>query len=127
MTKSIGIIAVLLLSSASLFAAVPAKKVAEESKHNDIKVEALQKDLRVGISVDRSLKGKSFVTITDKNNNLVFEDFLTTKLAVEKAYNLSELDNGDYTIAVTSNDSVLKRTIHIYDEAGQKTYFFFEN
>ncbi|MDB5014451.1 MAG: hypothetical protein JWQ25_2653 [Daejeonella sp.] len=127
MKKSIGIIAVLLLSNASLFAAVPAEKFADESAHNVIKVEALHKDLRVGVSVDRSLKGKSFVTITDKNNNLVFEDFLTGKLAVEKAYNLSELENGDYTIAVTSNETVVKKTVHIYDEAGKKTYFFFEN
>lgn len=127
MKKSIGIIAVLLLSSASLFAAIPAEKVAEESAHNLIKVEALHKDLSVGISIDKSLKGKSFVTITDKNHNLVFEDFLTGKFAVEKAYNLSELENGDYIIAVTSNDAVVKRTIHIYDEAGKKTYFFFED
>jgi hypothetical protein len=87
----------------------------------------MRKDLRVGISVERSEKGKSFVKITDKNRNVVFEDYLTTKLTVEKAYNISELEIGDYTISVTSNGVVQKRVIHVYQEGNHKTYFFFED
>ena len=127
MKKSIGIIAVLLLSGASLFAAVPAKVIAEETTRNEIKVQPLRKDLRIGISVDRSIKGKSFVTITDKNKNVVFEDFLTSKSAIEKVYDITELEYGDYTIKVTSNDVVLIKTIHVYDIGGKKTYFFFQD
>ncbi len=126
MKKSIGIIAVLLLSSVSLFASVPTKAIARETVRNLIKVEPLRTDLRIGISVDRSIKGKSFVTITDKNRNVIFEDYLTTKSAIEKVYNISELAYGDYTIKVTSNDLVLTKTIHVYDEGGKKTYFFFQ-
>jgi len=127
MKKSIGIIAILLLSSASLFAAVPAKIIAEETTRNEIKVQPLRKDLRIGISVDRSVKGKSFVTIIDKNKKVIFEDFLTSKSTVEKVYNITELEYGDYTIKVTSNDVVLIKTIHVYDEGGKKTYFFFQD
>jgi len=127
MKKSIGIIAVLLLSSASIFAAVPANKIAEETNRNKIKVQPLRKDLRIGISVDRSIKGKSFVTITDKNKKVIFEDFLTSKATVEKVYDITELEYGDYTIKVTSIDVELIKTIHVYDEGGKKTYFFFQD
>ena len=125
MKKSIVLFALLTITSASIFASVPAKKVAEAAK-NEITVQPLRKDLRVGVSVDRSEKGKAFLTITDKNKNVVFEDFLTSKLAVEKAYNLSDLEVGDYIITVKSNDLVVEKTIHIYEADGQKTYFFFE-
>ena len=125
MKKSIALFALLTITSASIFASIPAKKVAKISK-NEINVQALRKDLRIGVSVDRSEKGKSFLTITDKNKDVVFEDFLTSKLAVEKAYNISQLEVGDYTITVKSNDMVVEKTIHIYEADGQKTYFFFE-
>ena len=127
MKKSIGIIAALLLSSASLFASDPAKAIAKKYTRNEIKIEAMRKDLRVGISVERSEKGQSFLKITDKNRNVVFEDFLTTRLAVEKAYNISELEIGDYTISVTSNGVELNRIIHVYQDGDHKTYFFFED
>jgi hypothetical protein len=125
MKKSIALFALLIITSASIFASVPAKKVTKSVK-NEINVQPLRKDLRVGVSVDRSEKGKSFLTIKDKNKNVVFEDFLTSKLAVEKAYNISQLEVGDYTITVKSNDLVVEKTIHIYEADGQKTYFFFE-
>ena len=126
MKKSITIIAALLLATTSLFADVPTKEVATVSSENAILVQSMRKDLLIGIRIDNAKKGKSYLKITDKNKEIVFDDFLTGKSTIEKAYNISELPSGDYTITVRSNDSVLEKVIHVYDSEGAKTYFFFE-
>jgi len=39
-----------------------------------------------------------------------------------KGYILTTLENGDYTMEVTSNKQIVKKNIHVYDEGKTKTF-----
>lgn len=120
MKASIKFTALLLLAGASVFAAVPAKAVAP-AKSPVITFSSLPADKGVGVKVENE-SGKAIVTITDKDGNVLRKDALSSAKGFEKGYILTSLDNGDYTITVTTNGKVAKEDIHVYDEGQIKMF-----
>ncbi|HEY9197371.1 MAG TPA: hypothetical protein VIM77_13940 [Mucilaginibacter sp.] len=120
MKNSIKLSALFLLLSAGIFASTAA------NAKDIITVSALKKQQGVAVNVAKANTGKTVVRIYDNDNHLILKDFLPNKTEVSKGYILSNLDNGDYTLEVTSNNEVVKKTLHIYDEDQKKTFFIVE-
>jgi hypothetical protein len=121
MKTSIKLTALLLLASATIFAATPSKAAVVPAK-DVITFSTLSSQKGVAVKVEKGIAQKAIVTITDQNGNVIRKDALSNKKGLEKAYILNQLDNGDYTITVTSNNQTLKKAIHVYDEDGAKEF-----
>jgi len=124
MKKSIALAALLLALGTSVFAATPAK--SDEGKSNQIAFVPLSTDRGFGVVIDKQEAGKSFVMIYDKQGTLLYKDYLTKGTNVEKNYNISGLDNGDYTVEVVSNKESVTKHLKVYDEDDKKTYMFIQ-
>jgi hypothetical protein len=123
MKASIKLTALFLLASTGLFAATPSKtKAAAVPSKDVITFSTLPSHKGVDIKVDRAEAGKAIVMIYDQDMNVIFKDVLPADKAMEKGYILNQLDNGDYTIEVTSNKQVVKKDVHIYNEYKTKTF-----
>jgi hypothetical protein len=61
------------------------------------------------------------VVIYDNNGNVLRKDVMNGP-AVRRGYVLNQLDNGDYTIEISSKNQVFKRNIHIYNEGPIKSF-----
>jgi len=115
MKNSIKLTALFLLASAGLFAAVPAKTVKADAPSVTISTLASNK----GIAV-KAAEAKSIVMIYDQDKNVLRKDVLAANGS--KGYVLSGLENGDYTMEVTSNKQTVKKNIHVYNEDKTKTF-----
>jgi protein-disulfide isomerase len=115
MKNSIKLTALFLLASAGLFAAVPAKTVKADVPSVTISALASNK----GIAV-KAADAKSIVMIYDQDKNVLRKDVLAANGS--KGYVLSGLENGDYTMEVTSNKQTVKKNIHVYNEDKTKTF-----
>jgi hypothetical protein len=118
MKNAIKLSALLLLVSSSIFAATTKAATTKD----DISVQSSAKPLVVGIAIQKEATSKSYVTFYDNANNEIMTDYLSGKQSVEKNYNLSQLDLGTYTMAITSNNQVVKKQIQVYEEFGEKTF-----
>jgi hypothetical protein len=49
------------------------------------------------------------------------------KSDVERGYVLTDLEDGDYIMEVTTNNQVVKKTLHVYEENDQKTFFIYQD
>ncbi len=125
MKNSIKLSALFLLLSAGIFTttAVSAKPHTTETK-DVITVSSLKHERGVAVMISKAEASKSYVTIFDQANNILMEDFLPSKVDVAKGYVLTNLDNGDYKFEIRSNDEVVTKTIHVYDEYNKKRFFF---
>ncbi|TSD67903.1 hypothetical protein FFF34_011095 [Inquilinus sp. KBS0705] len=124
MKNSIKLSALLLLLSTGLFAATPAKAATADDGIPTITVQALRNAVGFGVSI--LTDAKATVIITDNENHVLLLDKLPKKSVVQKAYNLSELDNGDYAVTIKSNDQTVTKQLRVYDEYGQKAYVFLQ-
>jgi len=79
---------------------------------------------RNGIAVKfrKGATGKAIVIIYDNDKNVLRKDILSDEKSLEKGYILTSLENGDYTVEVTLNQSVMKKAIHVYMEGQVKTF-----
>ena len=118
MKKAIKLSAILLLVSTSIFAGTSKSAILKD----EISVQSVAKPLVVGIAIQKETAGKTYVTFYDNANNEIMTDYLSGKQSVEKNYNLSQLDLGTYTMAITSNNRVVKKQIKVYEEFGEKTF-----
>ncbi len=126
----------LIKSSALLFAlallstgALAASKVstADATKQDAVSFTGLSHDRGFIVNIQKQAAGKSFVIIYDKSNNVVFKDILSKGAAdVSKGYVLTNLEDGDYTVEVTSNKKVVKTLVHAYTDEGKQGYFFMQ-
>ncbi|WP_183556612.1 hypothetical protein [Mucilaginibacter sp. SP1R1] len=125
MKNSIKLSALFFLLSTGIFAATSANAKDHPIKTKDvITFGALQKDRGVSVNILKANGGKSYVMVYDQDKNMLLKDFLPKGTVVNKGYVLTDLDNGDYTIEVTSNNEVVKKVVHVYDEDRRKTFFF---
>ena len=124
MKNSIKLSALLLLLSTGLFAATPVKAATGDDL-NAITVQALRNVVGFGISIQNNVETKATVTITDDENRVLLLDKFK-KAAVEKAYNLSELDNGDYAVTINANQQTVTKQLRVYNEYGKKAYVFLQ-
>jgi hypothetical protein len=129
MKNSIKLSALFLLLSAGIFTATSANAKAHTDSvkvEANVTVSAMAKGRGVYVNVLNTDDRKSYVMVFDQEDNILLKDFLPNKAAVTKGYVLNELDNGNYTIAVMSNNEVVKKRVHVYLENNQKTFFFID-
>ena len=126
MKKSFTLAAVLLVLSTGLLAAAPAKKTGDDDANKAIVVQAMRTALGFGVSIQNTITANASVTITDKSNNIILLDKLAKGKSVEKAYNLSELETGDYQVTVNANNCKVTKKLHVYEEYGNKAYIFLQ-
>jgi hypothetical protein len=127
MKKSFTLAALLLVLSTGLFAATPAKSIVNNNDdvNSTIVVQAMRTALGFGISIQQTTAVGS-VIITDKNNQVILNDKLAKGKTIEKAYNLSELETGDYSVTVNANNTSITKKLHVYQEYGNKAYVFLQ-
>ncbi|SEP45492.1 hypothetical protein [Mucilaginibacter sp. OK283] len=127
MKNSIKLSALFLLLSAGIFTSAAANAKGHTEKAKDvITVSSLKHDRGVAVMISKNEASKSYVTIFDQANNILMEDFLPSKVEVEKGYVLTNLDNGDYKFEIKSNDQMVTKTVHVYDEDNKKRFFFID-
>lgn len=124
----------LTILSASVFAAdkpfedpkTRAAVAAPAVKLNLVLFTSLDKERGVQVIVHKASPASSSVKIYDAAGNLLVNDALPKKEAVSlKGYDLTQLEDGDYTIQVTANKEVTNRVVHVYnDENNQRSFFF---
>ena len=124
MKNSIKLSALFLLVSTGLFAATPVKNhaVVVPVKKDVITFSSLASDRGIDVKVEKNEPGKTIVIIYDQDKNVILKDVTSTNKTTERGYVLSQLDNGDYTMEVTSNGQVVKKDIHVYDDNQTKVY-----
>jgi hypothetical protein len=121
MKTSIKLAALLLVAGASIFAVSPSK-AAGVPANDAITFSVLPSQKGVAVKSAE----KAIVTITDQAGNVIRKDALNGSKGLEKGYILSQLENGDYTISVTSNHQTVKKGVHVYDEDGAKEFIVTE-
>jgi len=127
MKNSIRLTALFLLTSVSVFAAKPVKiNDPIKSLKNEITFSSLPSHKGVEIKVQSSVAAKAIVIISDQDGNVIFKDAMPAYKAMDKGYVLNQLDNGDYTIEVTSNHQAVTKNVHVYDEDGTKEFIISE-
>jgi hypothetical protein len=126
MKKSFTLAALLLVLSTGLFAAAPAAKTTDEGGKNNFILQSLRTALGFGISIQDTKTAQAIVTITDKNERVILSDNLAQGKSVEKGYNLSELETGDYKLVINADNEKVIKTLHVYEEYGNKTYVFLQ-
>ncbi|CAN5196674.1 hypothetical protein BH09BAC6_BH09BAC6_18620 [soil metagenome] len=121
MKKSITLAALLVMLTAGLFAATPIK-VATTRLTGEVEFTSLPSNNGIEVKVSKSEAGKTSIIIYDMDKNVLRKDVLNGSNTAEKGYILTSLDNGDYTIEVTSNKKVVKQVVHVYDEGETKMF-----
>jgi hypothetical protein len=124
MKNSIKLTALFLVLSAGFFAATSAKAdgLVVPSTKDAITFSSLPSNKGLEVKVDGATSEKAIVLIYDKDGNVLRKDVLSASKAFSKAYILNQLENGDYTIEVTSNKQVIKKDIHVYDEDNTRMF-----
>lgn len=122
MKTSIKFTALLLLASASVFAAIPAN-AAIPPKVDAITFASLPSLQGLAVKAEKNLVGKATVIISDEDGNVLRKDELSNKAGMEKDYILTKLDEGDYTIEVASKGKSVKQDIHVYTDGKDKMFF----
>jgi len=82
---------------------------------NVVNFSLLQSNGGVGVKVEKNTPGKVVVIISDEYGNVMLKQVLSTGKELEKDYILNRLDNGDYTINVTSDKKVIEKNIRVFD------------
>lgn len=115
MKASIKLTALLLLAATGVFAATPVKSAKADVPAVTISSLASNK----GIAV-KAANAKSIVMIYDQDKNVLRKDVLASNAS--KGYILNNLENGNYTLEVISNNQTVKKNIHVYNEDKTKTF-----
>jgi hypothetical protein len=118
MKKSIKLTAILLLVSVCtvVMPGVEAKTINSTPPVKDvINISSLPSNVGVGVNVEKNTSGKVVIMIFDEYGNVLLKQVLSTGRDVEKDYILNKLDNGEYTIQVTSNKKEMEKDISVVD------------
>lgn len=122
MKKSIALAALLLALGTTVFAA---EKTTAKST-DQVSFVPLKSDNGFGVNVNKQEAGKSIVIVYDNDNNVVFKDLLSKDASAQKGYIVTELQEGNYTVEVSSKGQSVKKQMHVYDDGQGKSYFFFQ-
>jgi hypothetical protein len=122
MKKTIAIAALILGIGTSVFAAAPAKSGAPKAG-DKVSFASLKDDKGFAVMVEA---GKSVVIVYDKDGTVIFKDLLSKGDAAQKGYVITSLDEGNYTVEVKTGKDVVSKTIHVYDDGQNKSYFFMQ-
>jgi hypothetical protein len=128
MKTSIKLSALFVLLTAGVFATTAAKAtevpadVTPKAKEV-VTFKALDHDRGIKVDFAKSESGRSFVKVYDKNNELLLKDVVPSKTDVSKGYVLTSLEDGDYTMEIYTNNQVVKKSIHVYQDGDQKSFY----
>jgi hypothetical protein len=122
MKNTLKLTALALLLSSGLFAAAPntGHKMAT-GKQDKIVFYTLPSQRGIDLRVKKADAGTTIVTIFDDQGNVLQRDVMN-KTDIRRGYNFTQLDEGDYTIVVSSKNQVFKRKIHIYNEGPIRSF-----
>ncbi len=122
MKKTIKLTALALLLSTGAFAAVPktAHKMMD-GKQDNIVFYTLPSQRGIDLRVKKTEPGTTIVTIYDDEGRLLQKDVMN-KTDIRRGYNFSQLEEGDYSIVISSKNHVFKRKIHIYQEGPVRSF-----
>jgi hypothetical protein len=122
MKKIIKLTALALLLSSGLLAATPTgpHKMAT-GKQDNIVFYTLPSQRGIDLRIKKADAGKTVVTIYDDEGRVLQRDEMN-KIDIRRGYNFSQLDNGDYSIVISSKNQVFKRKIHIYNEGPVRSF-----
>jgi hypothetical protein len=132
MKKFIKISALVLVSgllTSSVFATPAKSSMSDDPAKSDmVEFTALKQADGVCILVHKDVTEKCVVTIYNQDNTVIFKDGMPKRAAnYAKGYVLTDLEPGDYTIAVKTGNEEVKTKVHVYlDENEQKTFFFLQ-
>lgn len=123
MKKSIKLTALALLLSAGVFAGTPNKPTTHmpAGRMDKIVFYTLPSQSGIDLRIKKAEPGKTIVIIRDNDGNVLQKDVMTGA-DVRRGYVLNQLDEGDYSIEISSNNQVFKREIHIYNEGPVKSF-----
>jgi uncharacterized lipoprotein YajG len=127
MKTSIKLSALFFLLSAGVFAT----NAAQAKDNTDLTPKAkatvtfdvLGNDRGFKANIAKSESGKTIVRFYNSDKQLLLKDNVNTKTDVEKGYVLSELECGDYTLEIASDNKVVKKAVHVYMDGDQKSFF----
>ncbi len=122
MKKTFKLTALALLLSAGAFATVP--KTPHKmmgGKQDKIVFYTLPSQSGIDLRVKKAEPGITEVTIYDDEGRLLQKDVMN-KTDIRRGYNFTQLDEGDYSIVISSDNQVFKRKIHIYEEGPVRTF-----
>jgi hypothetical protein len=122
MKKTIKLAALALLLSTGAFAATAKtpNKMAT-GKQDNIVFYTLPSQKGIDLSVKKAEPGTTVVTIYDDEGHVLQKDVMK-KTEIRRGYNFTQLDEGDYSIEISSGGQVFKRKIHIYDEGAVRSF-----
>jgi hypothetical protein len=116
MKHSIKLAALFIAMNTCLFAAVPAKSISLDPPSKDmITFHPLPSQAGVDVQIQKKAPGKVVVVIFDEYANVFLKETLPADQYMKRDYILTKLDNGNYTIEVTSNKKVMKKDFRVYD------------
>ena len=116
MKHSLKLAALFLLVNTGLFAALPAKPAnLDPPSTNLITFHQLPSKAGVDVQITKKEPGKVVVTIFDEYANVFLKEIIPADQYLKRDYILTKLDNGNYTIEVTSNQKVMKKDFRVYD------------
>jgi len=128
MKTSIKLSALFVLLTAGVFATKVAKAdegnadVTPKAKEV-VSFKALDHDRGLKVNFAKSESGKSVVKVYNKDNELLLKDIVPSKTDVSKGYVLTGLEDGEYTMEITTNNQVVKKSIHVYQDGDQKSFY----
>jgi hypothetical protein len=128
MKTSIKLSALFVLLTAGVFATTTAKAsvdpndIAPKAKEV-VSFKALANDRGLKVNFAKSESGKSVVKVYNKNNELLLKDIVPSKTDVSKGYVLNGLEDGEYTMEITTDNQVVKKSIHVYQDGDQKSFY----
>ena len=122
MKKKLKLSALLILAAVGFCAAAPVKPAHgnDPSIKNMIRFSQLPTKRGIEIKLAPDAPGKAEVLIYDWDNDIVWKEALSPKKGMDKAFNLSQLDNGNYTVEVMLNNQMVKKTAHVYYKGDTK-------
>lgn len=128
MKTSIKLSALFVLLTAGVFANKVAK--ADEGKADVtpkakevVSFKALDHDRGLKVNFAKSESGRSMVKVYNNDNELLLKDIVPSKTDVSKGYVLTGLEDGEYTMEITTDKQVVKKSIHVYQDGDQKSFY----
>ena len=121
MKKTIAIAALILVAGTSVFAA-PGKSKAPKA-NNTVSFTTSVKENAFSVKVAAE---KAVVIIYDQDGNAIYKDLVSKGLPTEKSYNVSNLELGNYTVEIKSEQSDIKKQMHVYDNGDGKSFLFIQ-
>ncbi|WP_413669812.1 hypothetical protein ACEN9X_07665 [Mucilaginibacter sp. Mucisp86] len=128
MKTSIKLSALFVLLTAGVFATTVAKAdegnadITPKAKEV-VSFKALDHDRGLKVNFAKTESGKSVVKVYNKDNELLLKDIVPSKTDVSKGYVLNGLADGEYTMEIYTNNQVVKKSIHVYQDGDQKSFY----